>query len=69
MVVLRHVRKNAGERADADRIVVWDRDAVLAAALARQANMATGLTRDLVAEFSQALARSRPDRSRGSSCR
>src|SRR5919106_424631 len=53
IVVSSHVRKNSGERSDADGIVVGNRDVVLAVPLGRQANMATGLTGDLVAEFAQ----------------
>jgi hypothetical protein len=55
-----HVRKNAGERADADGIVVWDRDVVLAVPRRRQAHVATGLTSDLLAEFAQSLGEVAP---------
>jgi hypothetical protein len=64
-----HVRKNASERADADGIVVWDRDVVLAVPRRRQAHVATGLTSDLLVEFAQSLrGRARTDHA-AASCR
>jgi hypothetical protein len=55
----RHIRKNSGERADLNRIVIWNRDMMLAAFVSAQPQVATCLPRRSITQGAQCLGKIR----------
>ena len=52
----RHIAKDSGERADAKRAVIGNRDVMRAALLCRQPQMASGLARDFITKSPQSMS-------------
>jgi len=55
----RHIGKDSGQRADFDRIVIWNRDMMLAAFVSAQPQVAACLPRRSVSQGAQCLGKIR----------